>query len=75
VIALRMWRLMTAGQRAQAELQRMVTEKAAALSEVQVGAAAIMLRGGNQQRLASHTLRVYRRHVRRNKRRLLKRKS
>jgi hypothetical protein len=75
VIALRMWRLMTAGQRkAQTELERMVTEKTAALSEVQIGAAAIVLTGGNQQRLARHTLRVYRRRVRRNKRRLLKRK-
>jgi len=53
----------------------MITEKAAALSKVHVGAAAIMLRGGNQQRLASNTLRVYKRRVRRNKRRLLKRKS
>lgn len=75
VIALRMWRIMTAGHRAQAEVKRMVSEKAAALSEVHVGAAAIMLRGGNPKRLASNTLRVYRRRVRRNKRRLLKRKS
>jgi len=63
------------GQRAQTEVKRMITEKAAALSKVHVGAAAIMLRGGNQQRLASNTLRVYKRRVRRNKRRLLKRKS
>jgi len=71
VMALRMWRIMT-GHRTQSEIKRMVTEKVAALSEAQVGAAAIMLRGGNQQRLAGNTMRVYRRRVRRNKRRLLK---
>lgn len=71
VMALRMWRLMTGGQRAQTEIARMIAEKAAALSEAHVGAA-IVLRGGNQQRVAKNTLRVYRRRVRRNKRRLAK---
>jgi hypothetical protein len=72
VMALRMWRLMTGGQRAQTEIARMIAEKAAALSEAHVGGAAIVLRGGNQQRVAKNTLRVYRRRVRRNKRRLAK---
>jgi hypothetical protein len=75
VMALRMWRIMT-GQRTQSEIKRMVAEKvAAAASEAQVGAAALMLKGGSQQRLARNTMRVYRRRVRRNRRRLLKRKS
>jgi hypothetical protein len=74
VMALRMWRIMT-GQRTQSEIKRMVAEKVAAASEAQVGAAALMLKGGSQQRLARNTMRVYRRRVRRNRRRLLKRKS
>jgi hypothetical protein len=74
VMALRMWRIMT-GQRTQSEIKRMVSEKLAAASEAQVAAAAIMFKGGSQQRLAKNTMRVYRRRVRRNKRRLLKRKS
>jgi hypothetical protein len=74
VMALRMWRIMT-GRRSQSEIKRMVTEKLAAASEAHLGAAAIMFKGGNQQRLAKNTMRVYRRRVRRNKRRLLKRKS
>ena len=70
VMALRMWRLARGGARAEAEAQRMVAEKLAALSEAQVGAAAVMLRGGKHKAMAKNTLRVYRKRVRRNKRRL-----
>jgi hypothetical protein len=68
VMALRMWRLARGGARAEA--QRMVAEKLAALSEAQVGATAVMLRGGKHKAMAKNTLRVYRKRVRRNKRRL-----
>ena len=70
VMALRMWRLARGGARAEAEAQRMVAEKLAALSEAQVGATAVMLRRGKHKAMAKNTLRVYRKRVRRNKRRL-----
>lgn len=70
VIALRLMRLGLGGAKAQSEAQRMVTEKFAALMEAQVGAAKAVMTGQSSARAAKKVLGVYRKRVRRNRRRL-----
>jgi hypothetical protein len=70
VIALRMTRLASGDVRGQAELNRMVVEKIAALAEAQVAAATAMMNGHKDHVVARKTLNVFSKHVRANKRRL-----
>ena len=70
VIALRMLRLATGGARMKAEASRMVTEKVAAAAEAQAVAAVSALSGGSPYVAASKALRVVKKRVRANKRRL-----
>jgi hypothetical protein len=60
------------GARAEVEVQRMITEKVAALAEAQVAATMATLKGSKKHRVAKKALSVYSRRVRRNKRRLSK---
>lgn len=73
VIALRLMRLGSGGARAQSEARRMVSEKTAALVEAQTAAAAAVMSGQSGPRVANKVLSVYRKRVRRNRRRLAKR--
>ena len=52
------------------ETHRMVTEKMAALTEAQTAAAIAAVRGGSGHRVAKKVLGVYKKRVRRNKKRL-----
>lgn len=70
VMALRMMRMAGGGARAQSEAGRMVTEKMAALVEAQAAAATEAMKGGSSRQAANRVLRVYKRRVRRNRRRL-----
>ena len=70
VIALRMLRLASGDVRGQAELNRMVVEKIAALAEAQVAATAAMMNGRKDHVIAGKALTVYKNHVRANRRRL-----
>jgi hypothetical protein len=69
---LRSARIAKGGARAEAETQRMITEKVAALAEAQLVAATATLSGSKKQRVAKKALAVYARRVRRNRRRLSK---
>ncbi len=70
VMALRLMRLATPGARRQTEARRMVTEKVAALAQAPTVAAATAVRGGSGPQVAAKVLRVYKKRVRANKRRL-----
>jgi hypothetical protein len=70
VIALRMLRLATGGARMEAEASRMVTEKVAAAAEAQAVATVSTLSGVSPHVAASKALRVVKKRVRANKRRL-----
>lgn len=70
VIALRMLRLASGDLHGQAELNRMVIEKIAALAEVQAAAAAAMMSGHRDHVIAGKALTVYKKRVRANRRRL-----
>jgi hypothetical protein len=72
VILLRSLRIAKGGARADAETQRMITEKVAALAEAQLAVTAAMLKGSNKRRVGKKALAVYARRVRRNRRRLSK---
>jgi hypothetical protein len=72
VILLRSLRIAKGGARANAETQRMITEKVAALGEVQLTATAAALKGSTKRRVAKKALAVYATRVRRNRRRLSK---
>jgi hypothetical protein len=72
VILLRTMRIAKGGARAEAETQRMFTEKVAALAEAQIAATAATLKGSKKHRVAKKALAVYTRRVRRNRRRLSK---
>jgi hypothetical protein len=72
VITLRLLRLAKGGAAAEAEVQRMFAEKAAALAEAQIAATTRTLRGGRSHQVTKETLSVYSRRVRRNRRRLTK---
>jgi hypothetical protein len=70
VIALRMLRLATGGARMEAEASRMVTEKVAAAAEAQAACTVSALSGRSPHGVASKALRVVKKRVRANKRRL-----
>jgi hypothetical protein len=72
VITLRLMRLAQGGASAQAEAQRMVAEKLAAMAEAQGVAAAAAIMGGGGHRVAKKVMGVYRKRVRGNRRRLKK---
>lgn len=73
VIALRMLRLASGGGRMEAEATRMVTEKVAAAAEAQTAAAMAVIRGRPQHVVAGKALKVFKRRVAANKRRLSRR--
>jgi hypothetical protein len=70
VIALRMLRLASGGARMEAEASRMVTEKIAAAAEAQAVAAVAAFGGHLPHVVANKALRVVKKRVRANKRRL-----
>ena len=70
VIAFRMLRLAAGGARMEAEASRMVTEKIAAAAEAQAVAAVAAFGGRPPHVVANKALRVVKKHVRANKRRL-----
>jgi hypothetical protein len=70
VIALRLMRMAAQSPANQTEARRMVTEKVAALGEVQAAAAAAIIKGGKSHRVAKKVLGVYKKRVRANRRRL-----
>jgi hypothetical protein len=70
VMALRLMRIAAGGARGQAETQRMMTEKFAALAEAQAAAAAGAVEGVASHRTGKKMLGVYRKRVRANRRRL-----
>lgn len=72
VMALRLMRMAQGGSRGQAETQRMVIEKVAALTEAQAAAATAVIAGGSSHRVAKKILGVYRKRVRGNRRRFAK---
>ena len=72
MMLLRGLRMAQGGAKAEAEAQRMITEKVAALSEAQVAATVATLKGSKRHRVAKKALSVYARRVRRNRRRLSK---
>lgn len=73
VIALRMLRLAAGGHRMEAEATRMVTEKIAAAAEAQVAAAIATVGGRPHHVVANKSIRVLKRRVRANRRRLSRR--
>lgn len=72
VMALRLMRLAQGGPRGQAEAQRMVTEKVAALTEAQAAVTAAAVMGSDSRRVAKKVLGVYHKRVRSNRRRFTK---
>jgi len=72
VILLRSLRIAKGGAAANAETQRMITEKIAALGEAQLAATVATLKGSKKDRVAKKALAVYVTRVRRNRRRLSK---
>jgi len=72
VMFLRGLRIAQGGAKAEAEVQRMITEKVAALAEAQVAATTATLKGSKKHRVAKKALGVYGKRVRRNRRRLSK---
>jgi len=72
VMALRLVRLAAGGALAQSESARMISEKMLALGEAQAAAALAAMQGGDSPRVAKKVMGVYKRRVRRNRRRLAK---
>jgi hypothetical protein len=72
VIALRFMRLAAGGASAQSEAGRMITEKVEALGEAQAAAAIAAMKGCKSNQVAKKALGVYKKRVRRNRRRLTK---
>ncbi len=60
------------GARAEAEAQRMMTEKVVAFAEAQLAASIATLKGSKRHRVAKKALAPYAARVRRNRRRLAK---
>lgn len=73
VVALRMMRLASGGTRAEVEASRMVVEKAAAVTEAQIATTAAAMAGHKDHVVAGKVLKVFRKRVRANKRRLSRR--
>jgi hypothetical protein len=59
VVFLRSLRMAQGGARAEAEAQRMITEKVAALAEAQLAAPAATLKGSKPHRVAKKALAAY----------------
>jgi len=72
VILLRSLRIAEGGAKADAETQRMITEKIVALAEARLAATAATLKGSKKHGVAKKALAVYATRVRRNRRRLSK---
>ena len=72
VMALRLMRLAAGGALAQSESARMVSEKIFALGEAQTAAALAAMKGVDSPRVAKKVMGVYKRRVRKNRRRLAK---
>jgi geranylgeranyl pyrophosphate synthase len=72
VVAARMTRIAAGGALAETEVQRMVSEKTAAFLEAQIAGASALAGGRKAPSVAKQTLRIYRRRVRGNRRRLLR---
>ena len=70
VVALRMMRLASGGAGTQAEMGRMMGEKAAAVTEAQFAAATAAVAGSKDHVIAGKALKVFRKRVRANRRRL-----
>lgn len=70
IIALRMMRFAAGGVRGQNEARRMVTEKIAAVVEAQTRAVSSIITGHKDSVVAGKVIRVLRKRVRANKRRL-----
>jgi hypothetical protein len=73
VIALRLVRLATGGASAWPEVQRMVSEKAAAVVDAHVATIGGTVTGHKSAQVAKKVLRIYKKRVRANKRRLSRR--
>jgi hypothetical protein len=73
VIALRMMRLASGGARAKTEMSRMAIDKAAAIAEAQVAAATAVVARRKEHVVVGKTLKVCKKRVRANKRRLARR--
>jgi hypothetical protein len=72
VLALRFMRLAGGGAAGHSEARRMVAEKVAALTEAHTAATAVAITGGNAPAVARKVMRVYKKRVRANRRRLSK---
>jgi len=72
VIGLRMMRLAAGCPRSQSEVRRLVPEKMETLVEAGAAAASVAARGGKSHKVAKSVLRVYRKRVGGNRRRLSK---
>jgi hypothetical protein len=70
VVALRMMRLVSGGAGTRAEMGRMIQEKAAAIAEAQFAATAAAVAGNKDHVIAGKALKVFRKRVRANRRRL-----
>jgi hypothetical protein len=72
VMALRLMRLAGGGAAGQSEAHLMVSEKVAAHSEAHAAATAVAMKGGSAPAVARKVMRVYKKRVRGNRRRLSK---
>lgn len=70
VIALRMMRLAAGGMAGQNESRRMISEKIAAVGEVQAAALSAIVSGHQDTVIATKVLRVFEKRIRANERRL-----
>ena len=72
VMLLRLMRLAAGGALAQSESARMISEKVQALGEAQTTAAVATIKGGKSHQVSKKVLGVYKKRVRKNRRRLSK---
>lgn len=70
VIALRLMRLASGGALAQSESARMISEKMLALGEAQAAAGLAVAKGGKGHQVTKKVMGVYKKRVRKNRRRL-----
>ena len=73
VVTLRMMRLASGGVGTQAEMGRMIVEKAAAVAEAQFAATTAAAAGNKDHVIAEKALKVFRKRVRANRQRLSRR--
>jgi hypothetical protein len=72
VIGLRLMRLAAGGPPSESEARRLVPEKMGTLAEAGAAAASVAARGGKSHKVAESVLKVYKKRVGRNRRRLSK---